>query len=89
MSEYLELAYAMEMLADVIIEKEGACGMSFGRLEFEARWKCNNNIAYCRNRTTGTHKGGLPQLTLGGNCRSFIGYARVFPDGFGCQRGAG
>lgn len=43
------LLYAVEMLADIIIEKEGAFGMTFGNMEFEARYKCDNTIAYCRN----------------------------------------
>jgi hypothetical protein len=41
---------AVELLADIIIEKEGAFGMKFGELEFEARWKADNPVAYCRNR---------------------------------------
>jgi hypothetical protein len=36
------------LLADVIIEHEGAFGMNFGDLEFEARWKCDNEYAYCK-----------------------------------------
>lgn len=44
-----KILHAVEMLADVIIEKEGAFGMIFGVLEFEARGKTNNDFAYCRN----------------------------------------
>lgn len=43
-----KLTYAITLLADIIIEKEGAFGMRFGSLDFEARWKADNDTAYCR-----------------------------------------
>jgi hypothetical protein len=33
-------------VVDAIIEREGACGMAFGGIDFEARGKCNNDRSY-------------------------------------------
>jgi hypothetical protein len=38
--------YSITRLVDIIIENESAFGMKFGNIDFEARWKCGNEIAY-------------------------------------------
>lgn len=76
-----ELLYAVEMLADIIIEKEDAFGMTFGQLEFEARDKCGNTIAYCRNRNADPeYKSGLKQLTIEEASNSILAMREYFKD---------
>lgn len=43
-----QLYYSIVRLVDVVIEHEGAFGMKFGPVDFEARGKCGNSIAYPR-----------------------------------------
>lgn len=52
---------AITNIVDVIIEHEGAFGMNFGDIGFEARWKCNNSRAYAR-RTNWTEEDGQKVL---------------------------
>jgi hypothetical protein len=76
-----KLLYAVEMLADIIVEKEGAFGMIFGELEFEARWKVNNAKAYCRNRAIdNTHPRGLPNVTVDEVAEALLVMREYFKD---------
>jgi hypothetical protein len=45
-----ELQTAVSHVVDAIIEREGDCGMTFGGIVFEARWKSNNDRAYPKNK---------------------------------------
>jgi len=52
--ELQQLRYKILLIIDAIIEKEGAFGMRFAdKYEFEARYKCDNEIAYQRNAPFG------------------------------------